>query len=441
LVDEDERRLEREARSGDPAACVRFANLFEREGRRAEAAIVLRTAIDHPAAREALARHPAWSHGASDTGRSRALDVDPIAKKPHILWRKKIDGGLHELGGAPHLLASPLGVVCITRDGVSVRDAGTGLPRWERHPAPRPRRRTEKGAALRWRPRVEILGASLLVWDQTVMWRHDLATGEDQGDLSLPWASDALLDRGVLVTEEKDAIVARAVAPGAEGDVLWRAKVSTAQGRVTLGASGDKVFVRSVSGLHAFDRKTGKKRWSVPTGGGYFVADASGVVSQEGESSTLVIRGSTGDAVRRLSDYMTPLALTATHVFAQAPPSVEVSGDCIEATQMSPVAIDRGSGQSVALAFAPRPDESFPFAIARDVIHGMRYGPRGPNLAACRADASARRRARRARLHPVGDRGARSDALRLLRRRRNPRRAHGLVGSLRGRRGDPPSRA
>src|SRR5581483_8342895 len=56
MADEALRRLEREAAAGDLQAALRYAGALEREGRRGEAACLLRRFPGEKAAQEALAR-------------------------------------------------------------------------------------------------------------------------------------------------------------------------------------------------------------------------------------------------------------------------------------------------------------------------------------------------------------------------------------------------
>src|SRR4051812_16555164 len=115
VTDELVRRLEREAGVGDPVAALHYARALEREGRRAEAARTLRQHVDHAEVREELARYPAWSHQEADAGHTNQVDAEPIVREPRVLWTRRVAGAPRR---DPPLLASALGVVCRTRDGL-----------------------------------------------------------------------------------------------------------------------------------------------------------------------------------------------------------------------------------------------------------------------------------------------------------------------------------
>src|SRR5581483_23504 len=139
MADEQLRRLEREAASGDAGAGLRLARALEREGRRGEATRVLRAFRSHEEARSELARYPAWTHARADAGGTRALDVEPILSRPNVLWKVDVPGAHYVVASpATQLVASALGVVCAKRQGFVVLDPATGRALWRRRSPHRP---------------------------------------------------------------------------------------------------------------------------------------------------------------------------------------------------------------------------------------------------------------------------------------------------------------
>ena len=366
MADEDLRRLEREATANDPAACMRYAGALEREGRRAEAARALRRAIDSEAAREVLAGYPAWAHPWATAGRARSLDVEPVVARPRVLWTAKVDHGpglsSSQTAWSSHrLLASPLGVVCATDRGVVVLDPDSGAERWHRNWA----KRALAGGSP-WRPQLEIHGQTLLVWNGDALWRNDLATGKAHGELRAPWATQALLDRGLLVAVEEDAIVARSVGREAQGEELWRAP--RPRGELVLAAAEDQVFIWSQGVIAAHDRSSGEERWQ-EFGSATFLADREGLVTLAEDPPRLELRDAKGQPVRRIEEGTWAFALTRDLVV------VGVGG------AQAVAVVERASGAQTmlpALRAAGAP------IVARDVIYGA-TDEACSRLGACRA--------------------------------------------------------
>lgn len=396
MVDEDIRRLERVARAGDPAACIRTAWRLERDGQRGEAARLLRSVSEDPAAREALAKHPAWGHEDGDAGGTRALDVEPVVKRPRLLFRKRLEDGPPDDPGAVRLVASPLAVVCQSYNGLTAFDPLSGAKLWHHRLRKKKRDSDEDDLDDLDAPDAPLLviqGEHLVVHRPGVVERRDVTTGEKVTSVkvplverSFPRLERAFLEGSSLYTIENAHVVARAVGPDGDGKEVWRTKETLGPHAHLRGAAGGLVFAFGGAGLVAFDKETGAKRWTARTIERFFLADEGGVVASEGDAPQrpelreLVLRGPDGKALHGREGSLAPRALAKDFVVAQAPPMGEDAGS-------SAVAIDRSSHESVVLPVSAR-GGTVPFAVARDVIYGSSGGGVVGGLVACRRDGT-----------------------------------------------------
>ncbi len=125
MVDEDLRRLEREATRGDPGACLALVQALRRAGRPDDAVAALRLAWRDPAARAELARVPAWTH-ARGPDRTSYLDVRPLRSTPRLLWHLPDLDALPETRRDP-LIGGSLGLItCRGRLRLDIVDPESG---------------------------------------------------------------------------------------------------------------------------------------------------------------------------------------------------------------------------------------------------------------------------------------------------------------------------
>ncbi len=376
MTDEARRRLEREAAGGDPAACVRVAELLVREGRRAEGARLLRSVPGSVAVQEALAKYPAWTHREGDAGRTGFADVEPVVAKPRALWKRRLRAVPEDNATGTRLLASPQGVVVWTRSGVQVRDLDGGevVWQWKWPDQTRP--------ANRWKPHMEIHEGHLLVASGRQAWRFALATGEKLSEIDVP-ARAVFLSGGVLYATDGDELRAYKVAVGEERP-FWKAPVpGTHDGlaRSELAIAGGLVFVHTYGGIRALDGETGAELWRSRHVGRDLRADGKGSASLEtdipqrpGEAS-VVFRDSKGKSRLQVEGLRQARALApALLVVSEGPGSGHLS---------RAVAIDRSEGTVRGLPLVV--GDTMPLAIARDVIVGARGTTQPPAVAACRA--------------------------------------------------------
>lgn len=377
MADEDLRRLERDAAAGDTGATVRLALTLERDGRRAEAARMLLSVVDDAAARDALARFPAWSHDGADAGRTRWLDVEPVTRTPRVLWKTKLDVGNEPRFETTRLVASPLGVVAPTRRAFAVFDPTTGARRWQA--------KSWAPGRARWAPRFVIEGDELVASNGDSLRRFDLVTGEERGALEVPGLAGGIVLHGNVHAISGREVVARAISSG-RGEPLWsraidigtEIDIDTERAEPVLRAAGDMVFVLAASKLNVLDRRTGEVRFEAAAGGS-FVADADGSVvvevgvSQRTGESTLVLREASGRVLHRLERYRWLEALSPRFILV----------DDVDERPSPVVAIDRATGEARALPLHGAA-YSFPLIAVRDVIYGAGRDPIIPTLAACR---------------------------------------------------------
>lgn len=393
MADEEERRLERDAAAGDPAAAVRLAVLLERAGRRAEAARLLRPLVAHPEVRARLATYPAWDHVLADAGQTSHADVEPVVSTPRVLWSRPVPHALQ--GEAPPLLASPFGVVCLAANGFEVLDPDTGAPRFQANEGAlslASMRRTEANG-------VAVAGDLLVVVEVGGVRRYDLVSGEDLGLLGFGGMfPSAFLAGSVHVNVNPDGLFARAVGRRDTGQVVWSAEAGVADAmnaRVAVG--GDLVFVLGGDGLHdcegvrAFERATGRPLWverPAPAAQPWtLAADRRGVVLSlhaldRKDTDSCRILDAEG---RRLAEHAPGwlvAGLAPDFAVGRAHPGPRVGG----ASWPGLVRIPRSGPPAEA---APLPVQALggpvSVAIARDVILGAEGTAAGRRLVACRA--------------------------------------------------------
>lgn len=381
MADEETRKLEREAASGDPTAAVRYAHVLEREGRRAEAARVLRGCFEHEAARDALAAYPAWTHAHATAGDTNFIDAEPITKTPRVLWKKKLPGEFYGPDFATSLVASALGVWRVTAKGFEVLHPDSGEERW---------RSVWRGRAPHWRPRVELRGRELLVWNWSRVLRYELASGKDLGARAAPEASRAVIADGVLYAAEGvDHLAALAIDDRAPPPVLWRMAVEPFRYFPPLIVAGDHFLVlRAEQGVVVtVDRATGREKWRTRIVAPSLIGDADGWVAtrfggpQRPDDVELVLHDARGRPRRRVEGMQRAWALAPGFVISAS-----------DAQMMRPTrnALERIDRRSAELRDLPLRvlSEDAPCAVARDVIYAGSPDRVSQALAACREDGT-----------------------------------------------------
>lgn len=261
MSDDRLRALERSAAAGSVEARLAWAAELERLGRRDDAFEALLPAIDHEAARVAIAERPAWTQ-VQGPGAAHHADVPPPRTAPPIAWSRSI-------GAAQVVAASELGIVLVDRHRVVVVDARTGEDRREHRRGPWTSVAIARDVVLFTRERA-VVGYDL--------WR---GTERFRAKLDARPCAFAVADRNLFVLME-DEVLAYVV--GGEPVPVWRRSLDLyghhqADDRwKTLSAAAGTLHVQCTDELVALDAATGATRWSRPGVWGRVRSDARGAV-------------------------------------------------------------------------------------------------------------------------------------------------------------------
>jgi hypothetical protein len=341
VSDDDLRELQRAATDGGPAARLRLGRALERLGRRDEALAALLPAREDAEARLALARFPAWTHEDGSAGRTRAVDVAPIRREPKSRFNVRPRDGRP----ARALLAGPLGIVWVDREGTIIIDDETGAKRWS---CP------EEAAAIAG----DVL---LLIEGRRALVGRDLWTGERLHETPI----DGFFSRRGLAgslfvgvrTQEADVLALddprRAPSrreplpiPGGFMDFA-EADVVLIDGLVLVGKSAEVL---------ALDLATSEVRYRLR--GQLPHADEAGTVLSVGRRGGLAAHDRAGERLFATSEPLVPLLLAPEFVVAE-----RASGEIV-------VALDRRSGRLLAPLVELEAGETvMARASARDAVY------------------------------------------------------------------------
>jgi hypothetical protein len=341
--DDDLRELQRAASDGGTAARLRLGRALERLGRRDEALVALQPAREDPEARLALARFPAWTHEDGSAGRTRAVDVAPIRREPSIRFAVAPRNGRP----ARALLAGPLGIVWVDREGTIIIDDETGATRWS---CP------EEAAAIAG-------DVILLIEGRRALVGRDIWTGERLHETPIDgFFSRRGLAGSVFVgvrTQEADVLVLddprRAPSrreplaiPGGFMDFA-EADVVLVSGLVLVGKSAEVL---------AIDLESGEVRYRLR--GQLPHADEQGAVLSVGRRGGLAAHDHAGVPLFSTDEPLVPLALAPEFIVAaraKADPHVVV-------------ALDRRSGERLGpLVTLEAAEDVMAWASARDAVY------------------------------------------------------------------------
>lgn len=283
MADDELRRLEREAQSGDPAARIEWARGLLRAGRDAQALELLGARLDDPAVRAELAHLPQWTHPEGPDRRAH-LDVAPV-RTPRLRWHLP-DPQACAYARQDGLLGGMLGLVT-ARDflAITVLDPQTG-----RVHATTPVG-TGNGPERSGAPPLSLAGELLFVHGDEQGWVRGIHAWKDKDLYSHPLKLARDEVRAWDVTGEKPrGGEALAILPGFRHDVPYGYTVQAHGLLIGLGALhaglrrpsmwiGDRLRLRpgrdvvyaSLSTHHvnvakhvALDRATGAPRWTGP---------------------------------------------------------------------------------------------------------------------------------------------------------------------------------
>lgn len=339
--DDDLRELERAARDGGPAARLRFARVLERVGRRDDALVALLPARGDAEVRREIARFPAWTHEDATAGRTRAIDVAPIRREPLVRFAVTPRAGRP----ARALLASPLGIVWVDREGTIAID-DDGAARWS---CP------EEAAAI-------VGDVVLLMEGRQALVGRDIWTGERLHDTVVDgfFSRRGLAGSLFIGVRTRDAEVFRLDDPRAAPRSRELLEIpggfmDFAEADVVL--APDIALIGKSAEVLALDVQSGEVRYRMR--GQLPRADAEGTVLSVGRRGGLAVHDRAGASLFSTDEPFVPLALASSFIVAG-----RTRGE------RDVVALERATGRVLATLIQLEDEEDLvSTAIAREMTY------------------------------------------------------------------------
>ena len=335
-MDASLRALEREIAEGaGNDARLRYARLLLRHGRTVEALPSLYAASDDPEARRELALYATWGELERAT---RFIDASPLREKPVVAWTTKLPPDFYE----GRLTASGLAVI---HDHEYHPSASHSLGRPDRGWA-------HLLDPVSGEPRARLRGSVRALDEDLIL---DTSVIQGLRRMDRPPTSRKAPPRGrpLLVSATATGIVAED--PDRVGFV-W--EVPRAGG--PLAVSPEVVVARSDPVRTAYDRRTGRKLWTLKGEVDACLADANGLVSRVKETRELEAHDLRGRRLWKVDAHGLPYALLPDVILA-----VDREGDDF-------VVLDRATGsriRSFAIPASKPTPGPWAIVVARDVIY------------------------------------------------------------------------